>query len=186
MKEVLITIAVLIGLLIVVIVMNPLTRLYFVALLAPNPSKPEIAYGEFDFRLTYELEGEIKVIEDTIICEFDGFKFGADDKERKWKSHLKSGNAEITLLDLREKEVVDNRGRILELYFYWGDAQYYMDDNSYPYVKGAQDFKKVDYIYQMDDGAIRYESYSAEKAWEKFKIKLISWECDPPIENKFK
>ena len=34
--------------------------------------KPEIKVGEFDFQLTYEIDGEIKTIEGTYVCEFDG------------------------------------------------------------------------------------------------------------------
>ena len=36
-------------------------------------SKPKVKYAEFPFKLTYELSGEVRSIEDIIICEFDGF-----------------------------------------------------------------------------------------------------------------
>ena len=39
-----------------------------------NPPAPEITYGEFPIKVTCEINGEIKVIEDTVICEFDGFE----------------------------------------------------------------------------------------------------------------
>jgi len=61
--------------------------------LLPNPPKPGITYSEFPFRLVYEINGERKVIEDTLICEYDGI--GMDEgrgKYRKWKEHLASGN----------------------------------------------------------------------------------------------
>ena len=59
---------------------------------APNPPKPEIKYGEFPFVFVYELDGEIKTIEDTIVCEYDGIQWtNSGNKKRKWKSHLKSG-----------------------------------------------------------------------------------------------
>jgi hypothetical protein len=65
----------------------------------PNPPRPEITNGEFPFRLMYEVNGYQKVIEDTLIYEFDGY--GADEgrgKYRKWKKRLASGNERITLL----------------------------------------------------------------------------------------
>ena len=34
--------------------------------------KPEIKAGEFDFEFTYEVDGEIKNIEGTYVCKFDG------------------------------------------------------------------------------------------------------------------
>ena len=81
--------------------------------------RPEITYGEFPFTLTYELDGEIKTIEDTIICEFDGFEaIGESGKYRKWKTYLKSGNERLTLLDLRPLGEVNQFGQtILELFF---------------------------------------------------------------------
>ena len=36
--------------------------------------KPEIKVGEFDFSLTYEIDSEIKIIEGTYVCEFDGIE----------------------------------------------------------------------------------------------------------------
>ena len=39
----------------------------------PAPPLPEITYGEFPFRLEYELNEKLHVIEDTLIVEFDGF-----------------------------------------------------------------------------------------------------------------
>ncbi|MEK4455904.1 hypothetical protein [Paenibacillus sp. FSL R10-2748] len=54
--------------------------------LEPNPSHPEIAYGKFPFRLEYEINGQRKVIQDTLICEYDGIGSNeARGKYRKWK-----------------------------------------------------------------------------------------------------
>lgn len=59
--------------------------------LSPAPPKPEITYGEFDFKLVYEIDGEIPTIEDTIICEFDGFNIDeANGKTRRWKEKFKN------------------------------------------------------------------------------------------------
>lgn len=32
-----------------------------------NPPKPEITYGEFPISITYEIDGQTKVIDDTVI-----------------------------------------------------------------------------------------------------------------------
>ncbi|USB32453.1 hypothetical protein [Paenibacillus sp. YPG26] len=59
----------------------------------PNPTRPSITYGEFPFQLEYELDGKRMIIEDILICEFDGF--GTDEgrgKYRKWKQRLASGS----------------------------------------------------------------------------------------------
>lgn len=150
--------------------------------------EPEIKYSEFPFKLTYEIDGKIKTIEDTIICEFDGFKVvGEAGKYRKWKSFLKSGNKEITLLDLRDKNEINEFGHnILELVFYWGNAEFYMGDIEDGRANDAQDFKWIEYKYQTVEGQIGGSAYKEDEAWKKYKIRLISWEIAQPIENKFK
>lgn len=154
----------------------------------PTPEKPEITYGEFPFKLVYELDGETKVIEDTIICEFDGFvNRGTAGKARRWKTTLKSGNEQLTLLNLRPLEETNELGQtVLELYFYYGTAAYYMGDNDNPFAREAQGFDYVSYKFQTADGKTGKSGYEAEKAYEKYKIKLISWESSPPIQNRFK
>ena len=59
--------------------------------LSPAPPKPEITYGEFGFKLAYELDSELRTIEDTVICEFDGFNIDeARGKTRRWKECFKN------------------------------------------------------------------------------------------------
>lgn len=164
---------------------------YIVFVAHPIRPIPEIQYGEFPFTLTYEIDGERKVIKDTIICEYDGYKMlGEAGWYREWNSHLKSGNDRITLLDLKsrnEKNEFDYW--MLELFFYWGNAEYYMGeplDYASRDPKNEQDFDWIDYQYQTPDGIVGYSAYAAEEAFRKYGIKLISWECSLPIENTLK
>lgn len=61
-------------------------------LISPNPPRPEITYGEFPFSLEYEINGHRKVIEDTLIGEYDGIGMNEGiGKYRKWKWRLASG-----------------------------------------------------------------------------------------------
>ena len=155
--------------------------------LIPVP-KPEVTHGEIPFQLTYEINGETKVIEDTIVCEFDGFIVeGENGKYRKWKTSLKNGNERLTLLDLRPLNEINEFGQtMLELYFYYGTAAYYMGDNTNPFARDAQGFDYVSYEFQTADGKTGKSGYEAEEAYEKYKIRLINWECAPPIENTFR
>lgn len=151
-----------------------------------NPPAPEVTYGEFPFRLTYEIDGKIKVIEDTIICEFDGFKnMGSAGNYRVWKTYLKSGNEKLTLLDLRPLEETNEFGQtMLEMFFSYGSGEYYMgDEQRYNHKPEIRDY--VEYEYQNADGTTGGSSYKADVAYEKYGIRLISWESSPPIENKF-
>lgn len=99
---------------------------------------------------------------------------------------MKSGNERLTLLDLQPLGEVNEFGQtMLGLYFYYGNAEYYMDDIDDNSKRSAQGLNRISYHYQNKDGTTGGSSYKADVAYEKYKIRLISWECTPPIENKF-
>lgn len=152
-----------------------------------NPKKPAITYGEFPFKLVYEIDGKKKLIEDTIVCEFDGFvNYGTAGKVRRWKTTLKSGNEQLTLLNLYPLKETNELGQtVLELYFYYGTAAYYMGDKTNPFARDAQGFDYVSYEFKTADGKIGKSGYESEEAYKKFNIRLISWEVSEPIQNKF-
>ena len=153
----------------------------------PNPPEPEIKYREFECELVYEIEGEITVIKDVIVCEFDGYKTrGAAGKRRQWKTYLKSGRERLTLLNLNSQNEINMFGqKLLELYFYYGNAEYYMGDEDEYRRRKEQEMDHINYLYQTNEGIIGSSSYSADEVWNKYSIRLISWECMPPIENTF-
>ncbi|MFX3673182.1 MAG: hypothetical protein ACE3JQ_01870 [Paenisporosarcina sp.] len=142
--------------------------------LEPNPPRPEITYGEFPFRLEYEINGERKVIQDTIICEYDGIGSNiGQGKFRKWKQRLASGNENITLLKVDETK---------EIYYPAGGADYYMDDmgeyeSFEPFPNAA--------IFETDGRSTHSGSISAEELLKEYNIKLISWDASQPIKNSF-
>lgn len=77
----------------------PWILLYIGFSLTENPPKPAYTYGEFPFHLEYEIDGQVKTVEDTVIVEFDGFGLngGSGGKYIQWKKSLASGNKEIVL-----------------------------------------------------------------------------------------
>lgn len=153
----------------------PWLAIYLGIQFTPNPPRPEITYGEFPFRLEYEINGERKVIQDTIICEYDGI--GADEgqgKYRKWKERLASGNKRITLLKVDDST---------EIYYSPGSADYYMGDME-ENVKFTQNFPNAS-IMDDDNRITRGRIIRADELFEKYKIKLISWDYTKPIKNNF-
>ncbi|MFX3673177.1 MAG: hypothetical protein ACE3JQ_01845 [Paenisporosarcina sp.] len=143
--------------------------------LEPNPPRPEITYGEFPFRLEYEINGERKVIQDTLICEYDGI--GANEgqgKYRKWKERLASGNKDITLLKVDETK---------EIYYPPGSSDYYMDDLG-EYESSEHFFPDAAFIEK--DGRFTHSGIiSADQLLKEYNIKLISWDASQPIKNSF-
>ena len=147
----------------------------------PNPPKPEITHGEFPFRLTYEIDKQFFEVEDTLICDYDGF--GANEargKYRQWKSRLASGNTRITLFIGDEIEIFfsPNISNLAAGAFYMGDTEMY-SSITYPFP---------DAWYSKNFNPQKPQAYiiSADEMLEKYKIRLISWEISEPIQNTFK
>ena len=149
--------------------------LYFNIKRLPEPPKPEITYGEFPFRLVYEINGEQKVVEDTLICEYDGIEIDAGRlKHREWKEYLKSGKERIVLLKVDEKT---------EIYYNPGYGKYYMGDENGVF---NHFFPNASQMRWYKGKVSSYGTISAKKLLNKYNIKLISWDYTEPIENSFK
>ena len=161
--------------LVICIVALPWALIYIGLLLQPDPPRPEITYGEFPFKLVYEINGERKVIQDTVICEYDGV--GMDEgqgKYRKWKKQYVSGDKNITLLKISNNS---------EIVYSEGSASYYMGD-----LKEYEQFNPLfpdAIIIEKDIGSTREGLIRADELLEKYHIKLISWEPSRPIKNTF-
>ena len=154
-----------------------LTFEWLVNLVTPHPPRPEITYGEFPFRVEYEINGELIVVEDTIICEFDGFNvsWGGDGKTRKWKASFASGRK--TLFKQSADLLVDDANHI---YFSMGNALYYMGDGTggNPYCQ-AYKARKISSGYST-------RTISPDELYNTYNIRVISYEFSPPIVNSFK
>lgn len=153
------------------------------AILYPDPPEPQIKYGEFPFKLTYELNGEILVIEDVVICEYDGIEsLGTAGKQRKWTRKLKSGNERVVLL--RENNAVET----FEIYDgRWGLAEYYMGDfrqSKAAYERTMYNHNSFGCILWKDGTKTDY-SITSEQAWEMYRLKVIDVQYSDPIENSF-
>ena len=76
-------------------------------LLVPGPPRPAVRYGEFPFRVVYEVNGETLTIEDTVICEYAGVESrGIGTKIRTWTSRLKSGSDLVVLLKTESEDLI--------------------------------------------------------------------------------
>ena len=62
--------------------------------------KPDIRESEFDFALTYEVDGETKKIEGTYVCEFEGVSKALDGIGRDWNGYIK-GHDGFTDYDIK-------------------------------------------------------------------------------------
>ncbi|MFD0620900.1 hypothetical protein ACFQZR_26025 [Paenibacillus sp. GCM10027629] len=143
----------------------------------PNPPQPSITYSEFPFKLVYEINGKKKIVQDTVVCEYDGV--GMDEgqgKFRKWKQRLASGNVSGDFVILEKLNELEKIG------FYPGSADYYMNDSKW-YKENNSSFPNA-WLVKNEKGDVSGEDYLEEdQLYEKYHIKLISWEPSPPIKN---
>jgi len=145
---------------------------------APSPPRPEITYGEFPFRVEYEKNGERIVVEDTIICRFDGFVVsrGGSGKMRRWKSSFASGRAIFIEMGL----MVDDTNQI---FLYIGEARNYMGDGG-----GGESPPKCRAYKYLDSlvGGHSLGRIDSDELFSTYGIKVISHEFSHPIVNIFK
>ena len=145
----------------------------------PDPPRPEITYGEFPFRIEYEINGEMVVIEDAVICEFDGFQpdWGGGDKTRKWKVSFASGN-KSHIFKISAYVLADETNQV---YFACGSGAYYMGDTR-EYALRLHAYKATKSFI----GGWRFTDIEPDELLDAYGIRVISYEFSPPIVNSFK
>lgn len=136
--------------------------------------KPEITHKDFHYTITYEILGEKKRNQGTFECEFVGFLKGGGSKSREWSMIYENDMKEIVLQSLDEKYklclVIFNPG-------------YFMGD---PSEKEFEDDPYFISVVEIDTGYPLYKTEEEQELLEKYRVKIASWECDPPIKNTFK
>lgn len=143
--------------------------------------KPEIKEGEFDFNLTYELDGEAKNIEGTYVCKFKGTSRAIDGVGRDWKGYIKDHE------DSTDYEIKTTDEGVIKIDL---DicADFFMSDPNYPNMKSSDDPKPEPYVY-ITSGDPSIEDPANEVTFNLYEgddVKIISFEYDEPIENTYK
>lgn len=151
----------------------PWVILYLGVALSPSPPKPEITYAEFPFSLEYEIDEQRFLVEDTLICMFDGVRINEMGKYTKWKERLASGNNRVTLLEVDDKEI----------FYPVGSAEYYMGEINPDKYEHVFPNAKVKEIFL--EGYIT-RTVPADDLLSEYNLKLISWKYTQPIKNRFK
>lgn len=139
---------------------------------AAKVPEPEIKTGEFPFKLTYELRGEVIVVEDVYVCEYLGvdWNFGQGYR-RRWKGYVKStGEDGVFLTEDSERKI----------YCSVGKAEYYMGDES-----DLPDREYVPHFYHAKTDPSKIDLISEEEISEQYSVKLLEWEFSSPITNTF-
>lgn len=138
--------------------------------------KPQIKSAAFDFTLEYKIDGEIKTVSDTQVCEFDGYNINeGSGKTLKWTSYYTS-DPEMNKLIIHH--IDDNLIVVLSP----GCAHILMSDPTTPWYHP----KESPTISIFDQSAGYYlDEVESDKILAEHGFEILHWECDPPIENKY-
>ena len=143
--------------------------------------KPEIKDGEFDFALTYQVDGEEKKIEGTYVCKFDGVSRAIDGVGRDWTGYIKDHD------NFTEYEIkTTDEGTIkIELDI---QPEFFMSDPNYKISENTDDPKPEPFVY-IASGDPSNEDTANEVSFDYYDgkdVKIISFEYDQPIENTYR
>lgn len=139
-------------------------------------TKPEIKEGEFDFALTYEVDGKIGTIEGTYVCKFERVSYYIDGVDREWTGYIKGHERDTSYaLKTTDEGIIKVE---LDL-----SPEYFMADPFYKSNINADEAKPEPYLYITEvESELEYKF----NYYEGDDVKIISYEYDPPIENTYK
>jgi hypothetical protein len=149
--------------------------------------EPQIQDGEFSIYLEYEIDGNIYVIDDIVVCRYNGFDTTSCRPIRTYSDSLKYKSS-LTLVTFEENtESKLTSGRINEkasIRLNVGNGGYYLGDpdrkDMGPYIAYFESYKtepKVTHNYVT--------KLTNKQLEEIFGIKIIRFEFDAQIENTF-
>ena len=131
--------------------------------------EPLIKTHDFEYSVTYRLDGEVETYEGVFKCSFDGYE-GSDDPTLRCYDGEYIHNGDGSSFAIAQKNGIE-LFVITEL-----DANYLMGDpDKYEYESGNEDpyFEAID-----------AEGYGVE-VYDTFDVEIISWDYPEPIENTF-
>jgi len=136
------------------------------SIFSTNPPMPEITYGEFPFRIVYEIDGAEMVVEDVLIAEFAGTRYaGSRVRARQWSGRLQ--NMELYNIDGFIRVPLYEVSATIDVTATLPIAGHLM--GSSPPLDGRE------------IPVINFPRY-----FDEDRFRLISFEMAPPIENTFR
>ena len=150
---------------------------------APDPTIKE---GRFDFSVTYEVDGEISTVSSTYVCKLEESGWHLDGWYIHWNAYIEDSEIEALVND------ESYYGGILICANEYGnvyldlslDAGYLMAEPG----KEHREYKPSIFIRYNEETAEKLDTYEEREPaiLESYGVKLISYECDAPIENTYK
>lgn len=142
--------------------------------------RPEIREGRFNFSITYAIGDEVKTLSAVYVCEFDGTSWAIEgcDYSRDWKDYVEGDYEGDTYSAI--VGTTDDGGDIG--LFFGIYPEYFMGD--FTADRGAPEpFVYVSYP-ENENGEMLYFG-DPKEVEELYGAKIISYEYDEPVENRF-
>lgn len=140
-----------------------------------EPLKPEHIYGEFPYKLVYELNGEKHTVEGKYICRYDGISTNEGrGKYRTWTGYVEETNEDSVFIYENEE---------VAIYCYIGDAGYYMGDHKYSGHAEGKLLQPHLFGKPKNKGNI---GLSEVEIFERYGIRILEYSLSEPIINSFK
>ena len=150
---------------------------------APDPTVKE---GQFNFSVTYEVDGEVTTISSVYVCEFQESGMLMDGWYITWNAYVEDSEIEALFNDESYYGGIlistNEYGKVyLDLSLY---ASYLMAEPGSEH----REYKPSIFIQYNEETAEILNTYgeSDPAILESYGVKLISYECDAPIENTYK
>lgn len=139
--------------------------------------EPRVKEGRFHFSVTYEVKGETQTISGIYVCKFIRATSSINGWWREWKGYIEGSDLEEEFALFTNEDGRMDLDLSLDPFYFMSDPFY---DNDPP--------KPAFSIYYND--RMREEtgdlwSYDEELLEERYGVKIISYEYDPPIENVY-
>ena len=146
-----------------------------------------ITEGEFPIYLEYEINGERYIIDDIVVCSYNGIDTTGLIPSRWYSVSLKNESNKTLMVFEDNTESKLTKGRINEeasIRLHIGNGGYYLgdpDDKDYtPYISYDERYKTEPKVTHND-----VTKLTNEQLEEIFGIKIIRFEFSSPIENAF-
>jgi hypothetical protein len=138
--------------------------------------RPEIKTGEFNFSITYEMDGEVKNYTGVYVCRYKGVNWTLDGGyHRDWEGWVKDDEEEKTLII----GTTDDGGVIHLIHHFY--PEYFMGD-----AEGDDLGDPVPYVaVYFEDGEGLHILTDVNEIEELYGVRIISYVYDSPIQNSF-
>ena len=136
---------------------------------------PTITEQNFDYKVTYKLNGETKTLEGVYNCRFDGYKEGQNPNERYYTGELVVDGQSMPS---HTYTIAQKDGAKLYIVTLFSDSYLMGDANGMDYAASLN----TPYLEAVDNEGVQYDE--AEMPSE-FAAEIVSWEYPEPINNTF-